>query len=258
MKTYAYDTVSQAIHDLAIRGYTSEFELLAEEDCLLSNTTSIKLNPEEIVIDEIYRFEGEIGTNDEMIVYAISSSQHNIKGTIFYAFKAQLDSNNTSKIVEILHQSAKKKPIKRADDLQPFSREHHHGLLLSWKIKMGFKKNIEVDRIKKYADWFYENHLLPHFELEEEHLFPILGKENELIRRAIAEHEKIKCLFESTTDLEFNLHQIETDLNQHIRFEERVLFNEIQKQATAEQMKAIEGIHHDEKFVDNTSDAFWM
>ena len=34
------------------------------------------------------------------------------------------------------------KPQKRHKALQPLSREHHHGLLLSWKIRTGFSKDI--------------------------------------------------------------------------------------------------------------------
>lgn len=44
------------------------------------------------------------------------------------------------------------KPIKRHTALKPLSREHHHGLLLSWKIREGLKRNIEIPRIKKYID----------------------------------------------------------------------------------------------------------
>ena len=152
---------------------------------------------------------------------------------------------------------SQKKPIKRDENLKPFSREHHHGLLLSWKIKTGFNKNIEIDRIKKYADWFYLNHLNPHFIAEEKYLFPILGNDNDLIKRALSEHQNLRKLFESTSDIANNLHQIETDLNQHIRFEERILFNEIQDIASTEQLKAIQEIHQEEKFVDNISDPFW-
>ncbi|WP_241739476.1 hypothetical protein [Aestuariibaculum marinum] len=32
------------------------------------------------------------------------------------------------------------KPLKRHKALQPLSREHHYGLLLTWKIRTGFKK----------------------------------------------------------------------------------------------------------------------
>ena len=41
-------------------------------------------------------------------------------------------------------------PIKRSEFLKPISREHHHGLLLCWKIRAGLKKGIEPERIKLY------------------------------------------------------------------------------------------------------------
>lgn len=150
------------------------------------------------------------------------------------------------------------KPIKRSESLKPLSREHHHGLLFCWKIRAGIQKNIEVSRIKKYADWFYQYHLIPHFEVEEKYVFPILDKENELIKRAVSEHERIKQLFESNTEILKNLGLIEKELEDHIRFEERVLFGEIQKFATAEQLQSLETNHSEEKFVDNLTDPFWQ
>jgi hypothetical protein len=149
------------------------------------------------------------------------------------------------------------KPIKRSESLKPLSREHHHGLLFCWKIRAGIKKDIEVSRIKRYADWFYQNYLVPHFEVEEKFVFPILGNENELIKKAVSEHRKMKQLFESTTEFEKNSSLIQEELEAHIRFEERVLFGEIQKIATAEQLLSIEFNHSDEKFVDNLTDPFW-
>lgn len=149
------------------------------------------------------------------------------------------------------------KPIKRHTALQPVSREHHHGLLLCWKIRTGFQKDIEVPRIRKYVVWFYENHLLPHFEIEEKYIFPILGKDNDLIRRALTEHRKIKRLVRSETELYKSLNLIEEILERHIRFEERVLFNEIQSVATEEQLQQIQFYHSGIKFNDNLTDVFW-
>jgi iron-sulfur cluster repair protein YtfE (RIC family) len=149
------------------------------------------------------------------------------------------------------------KPIKRSEFLKPLSREHHHGLLFCWKIRAGIKKDVEVSRIKKYADWFYQNYLIPHFEVEEKYVFPILGNENELIKKAVSEHRKIERLFESTTEFQKNISLIGEELVDHIRFEERILFGEIQKIATAEQLLSIEFNHSDEKFVDNLTDPFW-
>ncbi|WP_027124748.1 hypothetical protein [Gelidibacter mesophilus] len=150
------------------------------------------------------------------------------------------------------------KPLKRHKALQPISREHHHGLLLSWKIRSGFSKNVEAERIKIYADWFFKNHLIPHFELEETHIFSIMDGSNELVKRALAEHRRLKRLFADTEDIEKSLHKIEEELEQHIRFEERTLFPEIQKVATEEQMAHIAEVHHEEGFVDKLDDEFWV
>jgi iron-sulfur cluster repair protein YtfE (RIC family) len=150
------------------------------------------------------------------------------------------------------------KPIKRNKALQGVSREHHHGLLLCWKIRTGFSKGISEERIKKYVDWFYGAHLLPHFELEENHIFPILGKDHELVKKAISQHKRLNRLFNETGTLSKSLNLIEEELEQHIRFEERVLFNEIQKIATEDQLGTISKIHNDQKFNDNIDDTFWI
>lgn len=149
------------------------------------------------------------------------------------------------------------KPIKRSEHLKPLSREHHHGLLLCWKIRTGIKKGIDANRIKAYADWFYHTYLLPHFEVEEKQVFVLPGPENELVKKAIADHRRLRQLFESATEVQQNLSLIEKELEQHIRFEERVLFNEIQEKATPSQLQSIVQVHQPAKFADNTSDPFW-
>lgn len=149
------------------------------------------------------------------------------------------------------------KPLKRHKALQPLSREHHHGLLLGWKIRAGFNKNIDIERIKTYADWFFETHLIPHFEKEEQHIFTILGNDNDLVKKALSEHKKLAMLFNQTEDTRKNLSLIEEELEQHIRFEERVLFPEIQKVASPDQFAEIEKIHQSIPFKDKVDDEFW-
>jgi hypothetical protein len=148
-------------------------------------------------------------------------------------------------------------PIKRKEQLKPISREHHHGLLLCWKIRTGIKNGIEVQRIKKYSDWFYKTHLLPHFEIEEKHIFTILGNDQHLIQRAIKDHKHLSLLFESSSISQNNLALIEKELENHIRFEERTLFNEIQSTATADQLKQIQVHHTEGKFIEELNDPFW-
>lgn len=148
------------------------------------------------------------------------------------------------------------KPLKRHKALQPLSREHHYGLLLSWKIRRGLSKNIEPKRIKVYVDWFFKTYLLPHFEMEEKYVFTVLGSNDELVKKAMAEHLRLNYLFENE-DIIFALNEIESVLDKHIRFEERVLFPEIQKVATETQLVEIEKIHKETEFVDKLDDMFW-
>ena len=54
-----YDTVSEATSDLAKRGYTTDFKIHIEEECLICNKSSTQLSPDEFEIDEVHRFEGE-------------------------------------------------------------------------------------------------------------------------------------------------------------------------------------------------------
>ena len=152
----------------------------------------------------------------------------------------------------------KTKPLKRDPNLQPISREHHHTLLLCWKIRKGFSKNIEVERIKRYADWFFEEHIRPHFEVEEKYIFPVLGKEHELVKKALSEHRRLRRLFDEAENIEVSLSLIEEELDAHIRFEERILFPEVQEIASQEQLKDIKENHDELKFKDNTEDEFWL
>lgn len=149
------------------------------------------------------------------------------------------------------------KPIKRDKALQPLSREHHHGLLFCWKIREGFKRSIQPERIKKYADWFWENHLAGHFETEERYIFPLLGNENELVKKALANHRRLKRLFEQDTEIIKTLSLIEEKLESHIRFEERILFNEVQKLATPQQFEDMEKLHIETTDCENWEDKFW-
>lgn len=151
----------------------------------------------------------------------------------------------------------KKKPIKRHEALKPLSRQHHFGLLFSWKLRKGFSKDISLERMSKFADWFYEHEIKPHFQDEEKYLFPIMDEEDELIQRALKEHRRIRRLFKDKKDPEKSLHRLEEELDAHIRFEERILFNEIQKIATPEQLAKVEEIHEELEKTPDYEDPFW-
>ena len=107
MKEYRYyETVSEALNDLAKRGYSTDFKVDAEKECITCNKTSNQLSPDEFEIDETYRFEGSTDPGDEMIVFAISSIKNDIKGTIVNAYGMYSDSA-TSKIIARLKKHLK-------------------------------------------------------------------------------------------------------------------------------------------------------
>ncbi len=111
--------------------------------------------------------------------------------------------------------------------------------------------------MRVYADWFLKTHLIPHFEMEEKHIFSILETDNKPIKRALSDHRRLKRLFAKTNDNAKLLSITEEVLEQHIRFEVRVLFPEIQKIAAEEQMLQIQILHQSEIFMDKEDDMFW-
>ncbi len=96
-----YETVTEAVNDLKKRGYTADLSMEAEKDCLFEKSSATQLSPEDFTIDEVYRFEGMTDPGDEMIVYAISSTEKNIKGIVVNAF-GMYSSYRASRLVEHL------------------------------------------------------------------------------------------------------------------------------------------------------------
>ncbi len=148
-------------------------------------------------------------------------------------------------------------PIKRHISLQPLSRDHHDGLLLKWKINKGISKGVDAVRIQKYVDWFFKEHLIPHFRIEEDHLFSI-DKESSSVKQALLQHKELISIFNVEVKDAETLIKIGDLLEEHIRFEERVLFNELQTKATELELKEIEALHNKGVSCDLVEDKFWM
>lgn len=101
MKRKSYDTVTEAMTDLKKLGYTIDFSIMTDKECLVCHQTSTELSPEDFEIDHFYRFEGDSDPGDEMIVYAISSIKNNLKGIVVNAYGIYAD-NVSSEIVKKL------------------------------------------------------------------------------------------------------------------------------------------------------------
>lgn len=153
------------------------------------------------------------------------------------------------------------KPIKRSPQLAPLSREHHDGLLFAWKIKRGIALHASPDTMRRYARWYWQQHIKPHFFQEEKILAPCLPADDPLVQRMREEHEHIRELVLSLDDEADVRHLtlLSDLLNQHIRFEERVLFVHLEKQLSKEQLDAVlAGLEAHPLACGEWTEAFWL
>ncbi|MFN0081582.1 MAG: phosphoribosylpyrophosphate synthetase [Ferruginibacter sp.] len=85
-----YDTLTQAIEALKQQGYTEDFNL--KENCLECIAGRKDLSPHEFEIDKSFRFDVNEDPSDQAVLYAISSSIHNMKGLLVNGYGIYSDS----------------------------------------------------------------------------------------------------------------------------------------------------------------------
>jgi len=123
----------------------------------------------------------------------------------------------------------------------PLSHQHQHALALCVLINRSpADLNVQARTI---VDQF-DSEMRSHFELEERVLFPaaaVLASIRDLLHELIAEHRQMTALIDALRDegdgaviMEFTC-----ILRQHIRKEESVLFEEMQRLLSREQLDSI-------------------
>ena len=155
-----------------------------------------------------------------------------------------------------------KNPIHRSEHIKTLSREHHFSLLFCWKIRQGLKTNVAVERIRKYVHYFWQHHLQPHFQEEENILFaPIKDRQ---VQRAIDEHKYIRQQIEdlptySEKKQRKTLAKIADMVDEHVRYEERELFRHLERKLSGEQLENIGNLiqKHHSSLKDEYDDQFW-
>lgn len=153
-------------------------------------------------------------------------------------------------------------PIKRNPAIVQFSREHHYGLLLVWKIRQGLRLTVAPERIGKYVAYAFGIEIEPHFQAEEQLLFSRLPAGNDLRLQAEEEHRllrgQVAQLQEQPADAAL-LQTFAQTLENHIRFEERSLFNYLQEHLPAEILSVVEAAHPalDREACELWPDRFW-
>ena len=152
--------------------------------------------------------------------------------------------------------------MKRHASIIPLSKDHHFGLLCCWKVRQGVKLNVDPARIGQYVHHFWQDHLQDHFREEETILFNALENDPQC-NKAVEQHRELTAAVQSlpsgiSTD---NLLQFAALLDEHIRFEERVLFPFLEQKLSEEQLaaigKSLEELHTT-KTEDDYPDEFWV
>lgn len=144
---------------------------------------------------------------------------------------------------------------KRHPSLVPLSREHHHGLLLAFRIKHGLPKTRQphdspheqaVDTVR-----FFRESLTPHFAAEADILFPAIRamrpEASPLLDQLMQEHTAMRELVHhigqqppAGPQLTELLAAFGTLLERHIRCEERELFPVYEAHVSAAEAARIE------------------
>lgn len=95
----SFGTLSETVNGLVKLGYNHDFNI--QEDCLVCHQKNNTLSPSDFQIDKVYRFEGASNPEDESILYAISSTKFNMKGTLVNGYGISSD-ETFSKLIEKL------------------------------------------------------------------------------------------------------------------------------------------------------------
>ncbi|NEM99099.1 hemerythrin domain-containing protein [Pontibacter burrus] len=155
-------------------------------------------------------------------------------------------------------------PQKRDKSLVPLSREHHFGLLFCWKIRQGLKNGTDLEVLRSYVRYFWENILKEHCDEEEWLLERILKTDDTLRGRLAEEHKLIHTIIELIKEgspMNKQLFEVlERDLTDHIRWEERELFPYLQAVVDPEELASSADLlnHNHDPRQDNFTPEFWL
>ena len=124
--------------------------------------------------------------------------------------------------------------MKRHPALLQLSREHHTALKLSLDCRKAVLAADQgaMNALAGQMSSLFAAELEPHFQREEEELLPWLeaAGEHQLVARTLAEHAQLRGLAERISRGDRGaLEAFATALSDHVRFEERELFEKAQE-----------------------------
>jgi hemerythrin-like domain-containing protein len=138
----------------------------------------------------------------------------------------------------------KRRSMQRIEPLRRLSSEHHSGLVIARRARELAGKAPDA-RAAAWADLRqrFADELEPHFKLEERGLLPALQAAGEglLVERTLAEHLRMRAMIDAGGPE--NLAAFAEALADHIRFEEKELFETAQRVLGAEALERIQALH---------------
>ncbi|MGO9125106.1 MAG: hemerythrin domain-containing protein [Terriglobales bacterium] len=134
----------------------------------------------------------------------------------------------------------------RDKNLIPLSRQHQHALALCVRLDRAIQAGeIDLEAWQAEIEQIFEQEIAIHFAAEEKELFPAAEKLLELqpvVQELLDEHTVLRDLFGRArlrTLNESDLSAFAAALSQHIRKEERQLFEGLQKLMGATELAAL-------------------
>lgn len=124
--------------------------------------------------------------------------------------------------------------MKRHQNLQALSREHHSALQLALKAKRAAMSGdqAKIDTTAAACVAAFSAELNPHFEIEETTLLPLLLEvgEDKLMAKVERDHKALRCLAVQMERPDAKtLRSFAELLTSHVRFEEREMFVVIER-----------------------------
>ena len=134
----------------------------------------------------------------------------------------------------------------RDPSLIPLSRDHHNALALCVQIRRALNSAETEDpaSLARYAISFFDGPMIRHFQQEEQVLFPVAsGYEalRPLVDELLREHASIACIVDllRSEPKPAHLSTFAEQVHDHVRKEERVLFEQAQSFLTREELDRI-------------------
>ena len=127
--------------------------------------------------------------------------------------------------------------MKRSPALVPLGHDHHQALEAALRLRRATAGDLDAV-VERFREFWAEHERRRHFEIEEELLLPALEGDEEwdgMADRVRREHEQIRGYADGLRTLE-HAHALGQLLNDHVRFEERELFELLEARLDADRL----------------------